>query len=136
MTHTYLTFNGNCQEAMEFYKECLGGKLTLQTVAESPMAKKLPVSMQTCILHAALTNEKGTLMGTDMAPAEGLKRGNAISLMLNCESEKEIKKVYQKLSAGGSVTHPIETTFFGALLGGLSDKFGNNWLLYYSKNKN
>ncbi|MGQ0738427.1 MAG: VOC family protein [Bacteroidota bacterium] len=131
----YLTFNGNCREAMNFYRECLGGELVLQTIGESPLAAKMPAKIKDCILHATLANDKIVLMGSDMAPETGLIKGNAVSLMLDCRSEKEIKSCYNRLSAGGTATHPIETTFFGALLGTLADKFGNHWLLHFQKNK-
>lgn len=43
--NSYLTFNGNCREAMNFYKDCLGGELILQTIGESPLAYKMPQLM-------------------------------------------------------------------------------------------
>jgi PhnB protein len=67
-------------------------------------------------------------MGTDMA-GEGLKKGNTVSLMLQCGSEPEIKNLYARLSVGGQATHPLENTFWGELFGGLTDKYGNHWLL-------
>ena len=127
----YLTFSGNCREAMNFYKDCLGGELFLQTIGESPLAEKMPDKMKTCILHASLTNESITLLGSDMVPDPGLNRGNNVSLSLTCDSESDIRLCYEKLSSGGSATHPVEQTFFGALLGGLTDKFGIHWLLFY-----
>lgn len=133
--HCYLTFNGNCRKAMSFYKKCLGGKLTFQTIGESPLSEKMPQQMKGCILHATLAKGPLLLMGSDIVSNLGLIKGNAISLSLECENEKELKSCYKKLSAGGKSTHPIEETFFGALLGGLTDKFGNNWLLHYNKNK-
>ena len=130
---TYLTFSGNCREAMNFYKQCLDGELTFQTIGESPMAKKMPPQMKDSILHATLTNDTLTLMGSDMVSDKGLVKGNAVSLMLNCNSEEEIKTFYEKLSEGGEKTHPLEVTFWGALFGDLQDKFGNHWLLHYHK---
>ena len=132
--NAYLTFNGNCREAMVFYKECLGGELSLQTIGESPMAEKMPVKMKDCILHSTLANDAMVLMATDCVPESGLVRGNAVSLCLNCNSEAEIRTCFEKLSSGGKVTHPVEDTFWGALFGGLTDKFGNHWLLNYTKN--
>ena len=131
--HSYLTFNGNCREAMTFYQECLGGELTVQTIGESPLAKKLPKRMKECILHATLTKEALVLQGSDMVPPSGLVKGNAVSLSLDCSSEEEIKMVYTKLSAQGKANHPLEDTFWGALFGDLTDKFGNHWILNYTK---
>jgi len=131
--NSYLTFSGNCREAMTFYKDCLGGELSLQTIGESPMADKMPQQMRDCILHSTLTKGALVLMASDMVAEEGLKKGNAVSLMLNCSSEEEIKKTYASLSAGGKATHPLEDTFWGAVFGDLTDRFGNHWLLHFDK---
>ena len=130
---TYLTFNGNCREAMTFYKECLGGELTFQTIGESLRSKKMPERMKNCILQATLTKGSLILMGSDMVGENGLIKGNSVSLLLNCKSAKEIKTYYKKLSLGGKANHSVGETFFGALFGGLTDKFGNHWLLNYKK---
>jgi len=132
--HSYLTFDGNCREAMTFYKNCLGGELRLQTIGESPLAEKMPQKMKKCILHATLTKGNLVLMGSDMVAEQGLKRGNTVSLMLNCGSETEIRKSYSKLSKGGKANHPLEVSFWGALFGDLTDRFGNHWLLHYHDN--
>jgi len=131
--NSYLTFNGNCREAMTFYRECLGAELILQTIGASPMSDKMPEQMRDCILHSTL--QKGTLvlMGSDMVPESGLKKGNAVSLMLACSSEDEIRDFYKKLSVGGRVNHPLEDTFFGSIMGDLTDQFGNHWLLNFDK---
>jgi PhnB protein len=118
---------------MNFYRECLGGKLFFQTIGESPLAEKMPGKMKEMILHSTLENGSLVLMGSDMVPDSGLKKGNAVSLSLMCDSAEEIRESYVKLSEGGQPTHPIEETFFGAMLGGLTDKYGNHWLLHYEK---
>lgn len=131
--HSYLTFSGNCREAMTFYKECLGGDLNLQPVSDSPMADKLPAEMKNTILHSELRKNNLILLGSDMVGSNGLIKGNSVSLMINCSSEEEIRNYYGKLSEGGEATHPLENTFWGALFGAITDKFGNHWLLNYSK---
>lgn len=133
--NSYLTFNGNCREAMVFYQQCLGGDLLFQTIGESPMSEKMPKKMKDLILHATLTNGSLVLMGSDMTAETGLIRGNAVSLILNSGSEKEIKNCYKKLAAGGQVTHPLQKNFWGAMFGSLTDKFGNNWLLNFQQEK-
>lgn len=133
--NSYLTFNGNCREAMQFYKECLGGKLHFQTIGESPLSDKMPRQMKDSILHSTLSKRSFLLMGSDMVANDGLSRGNAVSLMLDCSNEKEIKTCYEKLSAGGTRDHPLEISFWGALFGDLTDKYGNRWLLHFDKSK-
>lgn len=130
---SYLTFSGNCREAMTFYHECLGGELELMTIGNSPMADRMPQEMKNSILHASLQKGKLTLTGSDMVGEQGLNRGNAVSLMLDCESEEEIRSRYHKLAAGGNPTHPLENTFWGALFGGLTDQYGNYWLLHFGR---
>lgn len=132
--NSYLTFSGNCRAAMTFYQKCLGGELYFQTIGESPLAEQMPQRMKDCILHATLRNGNLILMGSDMVPETGFIRGNAVSLMLNCSSEEEIRRFYKKLSEGGHATHPLENTFGDALFGGLTDKFGNHWLVNFDKN--
>lgn len=128
---TYLTFNGNCREAMEFYQECVGGELRFQTLGESPKTEKLPKHMKEYIVQASLKKDKLVLMGTDMANEE-LLRGNSISILLNCEDKERIKAYYQNLEVGGKPTHPLQETHWGNLFGGLTDKYGNHWLLNYT----
>lgn len=129
----YLSFNGNCRDAMHFYQACLGGELFLQTIGESPLSEQLPEHMKICILHATVTNGALVLMGSDMVGEKGLHQGNAVSLCLQCSSEEEIRTVYARLAEGGEATHPLETTFWGALFGGLTDKFGKHWLLNFDQ---
>jgi PhnB protein len=131
--NSYLTFNGNCREAMTFYQECIGGELSFQTIGASPMADKMPAEMKNSILHSALTNGSMVLMASDMVSEQGLVKGNAVSLMLNCSTEEEITACYQKLSFGGRADHPLENTFWGAVFGDLTDKYGNHWLLNFTK---
>lgn len=132
--NSYLTFNGNCRDAMDFYKNCLGGELVVQTIGESPLADKLPAPMQECILHATLTNGNLVLMATDMVGEQGLQTGNAVSLAIHCSNEDEIRTYYEKLAEGGRKDHALEYTFWGALFGDLTDKYGNHWLLHFDQN--
>ena len=132
----YLTFNGNCREAMHFYRGISGGELNLQTIGESPMAVKMPAPMQDFILHSELSKGTLVMMASDMVAEPGLVKGNAVSLMLGCSSEAEIRSCYEKLSAGGRADHPLENTFWGAIFGDLTDKYGNRWLLHFDKKAN
>lgn len=120
---------------MIFYRDCLGGELTLQTIGESPIAVKMPYNMGKSILHAVLAKDDLVIMATDMVEETGLVKGNAISMMLNCASEDEAKTFYHKLSTGGKAVRPLAETFWGAIFGDLTDRYGNNWLINYDKNQ-
>lgn len=91
--------------------------------------------MQNAILHATLTQNELVLMGSDMVGEQGHIKGNAVSLMLNCSSEEEVRSIYDKLADGGRAVHPLENTFWGALFGDLTDRFGINWILHFDKNQ-
>ena len=134
--NAYLTFNGNCREAMTFYKNCLGGDLSFQTVGDSPLSAKMPGRMKDCILHATLTKGTLVLMGSDMVAGQRLIKGNNVMLSLNCSSETEVKTFYKQLSEGGVANHQLEESFWGALFGDLTDKFGNYWILNFNKKSN
>lgn len=129
---TYLTFNGNCREAMEFYQECLGGELYFQTLGESPKTKKLPEHMKTYIVQASLKRDDLVLMGTDMTDEE-LLWGNAVSILLDCNDEDRLKAYYHNLEAEAKATQPLQETYWGELFGRLTDKYGNHWLFHCKK---
>jgi PhnB protein len=133
--NAYLTFNGNCREAMTFYQACLGGELNMQTVEGSPMENEMPTEAKYRILHASLIKDSLVLLGSDMAGPDGVVKGNTISLSLNCNSEKEIKTYFSNLSSGGQIVHPLHE-FFAGTMGTLTDKFERDWLLYYQKKSN
>ena len=84
---------------MQFYQQCLGGELVLQTVAGSPLENECPPTMKDQILHASLNNEGFILMGSDMNGPDGYIQGTHIALTLNCKSEKEINRARRKSTA-------------------------------------
>jgi PhnB protein len=133
--NAYLTFGGNCREAMNFYRDCFGGELTLQTIKGSPMEDQFPANARKQILHSSLINEGLVLLGSDIAGNGSLVKGNTISLSLNCSSEDEINSFFSKLSAGGQVVHPLHQ-FFAGTMGTVTDRFEKDWLLYFEKRAN
>jgi len=130
--NAYLTFNGNCREAMIFYQACLGGELMMQTVGGSPMEDQMPADAKQKILHASLTRDCLVLLACDISGSDRLVKGNTISLSLHCSSEEEIKLFFKRLSAGGSIAHPLHE-FFAGTMGALTDQYEKDWLLYYEK---
>lgn len=133
--NAYLTFNGNCREAMNFYKDCLGGEIHFQTIGDSPLADKMPEQMRECILHSTLKSGVMTIMGTDLISDQGFQKGNTVSLALNCESEQELMHYFKRLSEEGVIYRMPQETFWGAMYADLVDKYGLQWLLNYDKTK-
>jgi PhnB protein len=133
--NAYVGFNGKCREAMTFYKECLGGELSLQTFGGSPMEAQCPAGMKDQILHSSLTKGQLLLMGSDMVGPDGYIKGNDIALSVNCSSEEEINTFFSKLAEGGKIIDPLKVQFWGAIFGVVKDKFGITWMFNYAKNQ-
>jgi PhnB protein len=131
--YAYINFNGACRDAMNFYKDCLGGTLTLQPIAGSPIEAQCPVAMKDQILHASLVKNELLLMGSDMTGPGGFVKGNNMALNVNCTSEEEINQFFSKLSEGGEIIDPLKLQFWGAIFGVLTDKFGIRWMFNYDK---
>lgn len=130
--NAYLMFKGNCRDAMDFYKRCLGGDLNLMTAGDSPMAAQTPPEMRDKIMHSALTSGGVMLMGSDMFEAGEYVQGNTLSLCLVCQSKEEIERLFSALSEGGHVTSPLKQEFFG-WYGALTDRYGFSWMFQFGE---
>lgn len=119
---------------MAFYKNCLGGELFFQTVGEYPFTEKLTEKAKKCILHLTLTKCNVGIMDSEITNERCLIRRNAVLLCVNCSSGKKIKRSYKRLSKGGKTEHSLQRTHWGIMFGGITDKYGNCWMLRYSKN--
>jgi PhnB protein len=130
--NVYLTFAGNCEEAINFYKECLGGEIiSKQTFGEAPMP--VDENYKSKIIHIDFKSGDIHLMASDAMPGQPVIAGTNISLSINLTDEKEQEIIFNKLSTGGKVTMPLENTFWGAKFGMLTDKYGFNWMLNCTK---
>lgn len=131
----YLTFDGNCEEAFNFYKSVFGGGFTyMGRFKDMPSETEMPESEKEKIMHVSLPISKETvLMGSDSLQGycQETGTGSNITISINTESEEEAFKIFNDLSAGGKVTMPLEKTFWGALFGMFTDKFGISWMVNY-----
>jgi len=124
----YLNFRGNAREAMEFYKGVFGGNLTISTFGEF-QAPTEP-SEADLVMHADLEGPEGIRFFAADAPSHmTFTPGTNFSMSLSGESEDELRGYFDKLSAGGSVTMPLEKAPWGDTFGMLTDKFGTQWLV-------
>jgi|SRR3989344_1373036 len=133
--NAYLNFKDQAREAMEFYKGVFGGKLEIQTIGQSPMAKETPKEVHNRVMHATLQGGGVMLMAADSSKPENYKIGNAIILSVNCDSEEEIQDLFKKLSVGANVTMALAQQFWGATFGMLTDKFGLHWMMNFQSKK-
>lgn len=131
----FIKFNDNkCREAMNFYKDCLGGELEFMTVKNSPMEKDLPEDKKDLIMHSTLKNDDWCLIGSDMMMDKAVIGDNVgISLNFDNKNKEEFEKIFNKLSDGGKIFMPIEEQFWDAWFGVLTDKYGVEWMLNCSK---
>mgnify|MGYP001382732370 FL=1 len=137
--NVYLTFNGNCEEAFDFYKSVLGGDFTYVGRFKDmpPQEGQPPMSdeMGDKIMHISLPVSKETaIMGSDTGGewATSFTQGNNFTLSLTVYSKEEADRLFNGLSAGGTVTMPMENTFWGDYFGMFTDKFGINWMISYA----
>lgn len=135
----YLNFMGKTEEAFNFYKSVFGGNFaTFQRFKDVPGGEKMSEADQEKIMHISLPIGKGNLlMGTDALESMGqsLTAGNNFYLQLTPESEKEADELFNKLSAGGEVTMPLDKAFWGAYFGMFVDKFGIQWMVNFDSNQ-
>ena len=127
----YLAFNGNCRDAMEFYKTVFGGELNVQTFGEAPV--NAAEKDKARVMHAQLSSGNFMLMASDGMPDRPVTFGDSVSLSVHTQSKDETDTLFNKLSEGGTVTMPLENTFWGAYFGMLIDKFGIHWLFNFQQ---
>lgn len=133
--NAYITFPGNCREAMTFYQECFGGEMVnMLTFEGAPM--EVEEKYKNNILHAQLKSGGIDLMASDGKPGSPHIAGNNISLNVNFKSESEQDEIFGKLSESGNITMSLEDTFWGSRFGMITDKFGIQWMLNCEKKQN
>jgi len=124
----YITFKDNAREAMEFYKSVFGGKLTMSTFKEYQASQDR--SQDNKIMHAQLEADNGiTFMAADSLDSMGYQEGSNISVSLSGDNEAELSSYFQKLSAGGKISEPLQKAPWGDTFGMVTDKFGINWMV-------
>lgn len=123
----YISFDGDARDALEFYKGVFGGTLALSSYGEygppdAPGADK--------IMHGMLETDNGfTLMGADNPPDMALSPGNNMAVSLSGEDGSQLRGYWEKLSADGVVTLPLEKQMWGDEFGMCVDQFGTAWMV-------
>ena len=139
----YLCFNGNCEEAFNFYKSIFGGEFIYfarfsEMPKDDPNCETMSDEDANKVMHVSLPLSKETvLMGCDN-PNQKEKPtnfGDNISLTLNAKDKSEADRLYSALSQKGIPMMPMSDTFWGSYFGMLQDQFGINWMIDYSEMK-
>lgn len=125
----YLNFNGDCAAAFKFYERCLGGKIeALMTHGESPIAKEVPPSWHDSVLYARLVVGNTVIMASD-SPPEHYAKPQGVYVSLQVDTPAEAERIFRELAQGGTVTMPIDQTFWAERFGMLVDRFGIPWMV-------
>ncbi len=140
--NVYLTFNGNCEEAFNFYKSVFGGEFPyVGRFSEMPPQEGMPPISEedkNKIMHISLPiSAETTIMGSDTAGDWGanFKQGNNFSISINTDTTEEADRLFSELSENGSITMPLNKTFWGSYFGMFTDQFGIAWMMNVDLNK-
>lgn len=125
----YLVFNGECEAALTFYAECLGGKIeAMLPHAGTPAEAHVPAEWRDKILHARMSIGDDVLMASD-APPGRYEQPKGFSVTLQITDPAEAERVFHRLAEGGTVQMPIQQTFWAARFGMVVDRFGTPWMV-------
>lgn len=123
----YIAFRGNCREAIDFYKAAIGAEeVYAQTYGNSPMSE---MGKPDAIMHCTIKIGDSNVMMCDDFHTEGLSTNGNISLAIGLNDVEKAKQMFDALSDGGTVTMPLDKTFWAEAFGMLTDKFGINWMV-------
>ena len=131
---TYLNFDGNCREVLEFYRSVFDGEyMMIMTFGDGPDDMGIAESDKDKIMHATLMIGDGAIMASDMPAGFGPPPvvGTNFSLNFPTQSKEETDELFAKMSEGGKVTMPVQEQFWGSYFGACTDKFGINWQFNY-----
>jgi PhnB protein len=124
-----LSFNGNCREAFRFYETLFSGKINIMmTWGESPMAKDVPADWADKITHASMLIGNKEITGGD-SPGEHFRNPQGFSVILNETNPTEADRIFKMLADGGTITMPLEKTFWAERFGRVTDRFGTPWMI-------
>lgn len=129
----YLTFDGNCEEAIKAYAKILDGKIVAMMPHEgTPAEKHAPPEWRKKILHARLVFGDDVLMASD-APPGRFQKMQGVHVSLVTEDPAEAERIFTSLAEGASITMPLQETFWAVKFGMLTDRFGTPWMINCEK---
>ena len=136
----YINFNGNAEEAFNFYKSVFGGEISLIVRFKEMSSPENPVSENDAnkIMHIALPIGKNFLMGSDVPESMGTvnENENRSKISINVESREEADKLFNGLSAGGKIEVPIGDSPWGSYFAMFRDIFGIEWIVDFDPKYN
>ena len=129
----YLTFNGQCEAAFRLYERILGGKIAMMlTYGESPAAEHTSPEWRGKIMHARLMLGDKALMASD-APRGRFEPPKGFHVNIGVDEPAEAERIFHALAENGTVTMPLQETFWATRFGMLVDQFGIPWMINCEK---
>jgi PhnB protein len=131
----FLLFDGNCAEAMAFYRSCLGGELTITRVADTPMKGQMPPEQHHKVAHAILKSPAIEFSATDwLHPTRTPRQGNTVAMYISGARYSELRAIFDKLAVGANqeLLDDLRDLPFGSY-GHLADKYGVHWFFQGDK---
>ena len=136
----WINFNGNAEEAFNFYKSVFGGEFAQVMRFKDLASPEFVVSEKEAnkIMHIALPIGKNILMANDVPDFLGKvnENENRSKISISAESKEEADKLFNGLSAGGEIEMPIEDSPWGTYFGMCRDKYGIEWMVDFDPNYN
>ncbi|MBK7651876.1 MAG: VOC family protein [Flammeovirgaceae bacterium] len=131
LINPYINFNGNTEEAFNFYKSVFGGEFAMIMRFGDMPNPNIPESENNKIMHIALPIGKNILMGNDVPEFMGRvnENENRSKISISAESKEEADKLYKGLSAGGQIEMPIGDSPWGTYFAMFRDKYGIEWMV-------
>lgn len=125
----YLSYNGNCTEAMNFYAKLFGAQLQALITYD-----QMPPEMGPCaagaeklVMHAHLVHPGFSIMAGDTPPGMSFEPIKGAMMAITFDEAAEAERVFKALSQGGNVTMPLAETFWAKTFGMVTDRFGTPW---------
>ncbi len=127
----YLSFDGDCRQALTWYAGLLGGQVTaMQSFADTPGCEDLPDELKTRILHGRVDVDAFSLMGTDATPDHPYKGVIGAYVVIDLDDQARAEALYSALSEGAqAVEMPLQQTFWARRYGILADRHGVRWMI-------
>ena len=129
IVQNYLSFDGRCEEAIEFYKRVLGAEVQmLMRFKDAPQEHQCSPGSENKVMHASLRIGETCVMASD-GRNRGEPKFEGFCLSLSLANEAEANKIFAALGEGGKVTMPLAKTFFAKTFGMVDDRFGIHWMV-------
>lgn len=130
--HPYLSFDGNCAEALHFYNQALAngaGEVSIRTHASAPPEMQTDPAWSDKVMHGQFVFEDLVLFGSDIPPQHRVAPNPMVNLSSHFDTTERAEAAFRALSEGGVIFMPLQQTFWAERFGMLRDRYGFSWMV-------